>query len=363
MPSVVHIVTTNEFAGVERYVCNTATELTRRGWDVTVVGGHPRHMREALAEDVAWLPGATPTQALRSLAKLGKQDICHAHMTVAEAVAIAAKPLHGAVTVSTRHFGARRGSSIMGRLLAPLISAVLDRQIAVSNFVAARIERAPDAVVRNGISPLPQVWQPSNRVVLVLQRLEREKDTLTALRAWKQSRLFEEGWSLRVVGEGAERAKLEEWVTANRVSGVVFAGQTLDVESEFARAGILLAPGQSDSFGFGVVEAMSAGVPVVASAAGGHLETVGQIAEAPLFPPGDADAAAAALRALVSEERRTALSSAGRELAFEEFTIDRHVTGLLVEYEAALRAARQRSPSKSSMETEHLRRSARVEHQ
>ena len=43
----------------------------------------------------------------------------------------------------------------------------------------------------------------------MLQRLEPEKDTMTALRAWKASRLAEEGWSLRIVGAGAERAALE----------------------------------------------------------------------------------------------------------------------------------------------------------
>ena len=336
MPSVVHVVTTNKFAGVERYVCNAGTELARRGWDVSVVGGNPTDVREALADEVAWLPGATPMEAFRSLTKLRRQDVCHAHMTVGETVAIVAQPLHRAAVVSTRHFAARRGASRLGRVLAPLISAKLDRQIAVTEFVAARIERTPDAVVRNGIPPLPHLWKPSSRVVLVLQRLEREKATFTALRAWQQSRMVEEGWSLRVVGDGTERANLEEWVGVNRVPGVDFTGPTSNVGSEFARAGVLLAPAGSDSFGFAVLEAMSAGVPVVASAAGGHLETVGRLANASLFSPGDAGAAAAALRTLLCDARRTALSLAGRELVLSEFTIERHVDELLGEYDAAL---------------------------
>ena len=336
MPSVVHVVTTNKFAGVERYVCNTATELSARGWDVTVVGGHRRRMREALADDVAWLPGATFAQALRSLTKLRRQDVCHAHMTIGEAVAIAAQPLHRAAMVSTRHFAAHRGASRLGRVVAPLISARLDRQIAVTEFVAGRVERRPEAVIRNGITPLPRLWREQNRVVLVLQRLEREKDTLTALRAWQISRMFEEGWSLRVVGDGAERMELESWVEANRVPGVVFTGWSSDVTADFASAGILLAPAPTEPFGFAVLEAMSAGVPVVACAAGGHVETVGRTTDASLFPPGDAEGAAAALRELLSDARRTALSWAGRELVLSEFTIERHVDELLGEYAAAL---------------------------
>ena len=351
MPSVVHVVTTGKFAGVERYVCNTAAELAGRGWDVTVVGGDARHMPSALGRNVAWLPGATSLESLRSLIKLGRQDICHAHMTLGEAVAIVAEPRHRSAIVSTRHFAARRGSSRTGRVLAPLISARLDRQIAVTDFVAKRVERLPDVVIRNGIPQSPSVWQQSSRVVLVLQRLEREKDTFTALRAWEASRMLEEGWSLRVVGDGAERRALESWVAARDVPGVVFAGWSSDVETELARAGMLLAPAPSDSFGFGVLEAMSAGVPVVASAAGGHLETIGRLREAPLFSPGDVDAAAVGLRSLLSNAKRAAASSAGRALVLAEFTIGRHVDLLLAEYEAVLHPQRKRVAPKPKTET------------
>jgi glycosyltransferase involved in cell wall biosynthesis len=351
MPTVVHVVATGEFAGVERYVCNTATELAGRGWDVTVVGGHSGHMPSALGSEASWLPGVTPFESVRSLMKLGRQDVCHAHMTIGEAVAIATRPVHRAAVVSTRHFAARRGSSPVGRVLAPLISAKLDRQIAVTDFVAERVERRPDAVIRNGIAPFPLLWQQSSRVVLVLQRLEREKDTITALRAWRASRMFEEGWTLRVVGDGAERRALESWVAAKSVPGVVFTGWTSDVMGEFTRSGMLVASGPSDSFGFAVLEAMSAGVPVVACAAGGHLETIGRLPEAPLFLPGDADAAAVALRSLLSDAKRAAASSAGRELVQAEFTIGRHVDRLLAEYEAVLHRRRNGLPSKPRTQT------------
>src|SRR5882724_600699 len=127
MPSVVHVVTTGKFAGVERYVCNTAAELAGRGWDVTVVGGSAGHMPRALGSDVRWLPGATTIESTRSLIKLGRQDVCHAHMTIAEAVAMAARPFHRSAIVSTRHFAARRGSSPAGRVFAPVIAAGIDR--------------------------------------------------------------------------------------------------------------------------------------------------------------------------------------------------------------------------------------------
>jgi hypothetical protein len=55
-----------------------------------------------------------------------------------------------------------------------------------------------------------------------------------------------------------------------------------------------------------------------------------------MFPPGDADAAAAALRSLLPTQARAAASQAGRKLVGAELTIGRQVDQLLVEYEAAL---------------------------
>ena len=338
MPSVVHVITTAKFAGAERYVSEAARETAARGWKTAVVGGDPMRMPQLLGAAVCWRPGATPARAVRSLAVLGRQDVCHAHMTLAEAAALAARAFHRAPVISTRHFGAPRGSTRPGRLAARWIGPRLAREIAVSDFVARRLERPPDAVIRNGVAPMPLLWRPENRVVLVLQRLEREKDTRTALRAWHLSGLVKEGWRLRIVGDGDERGSLERVAADEHIEGVCFAGLTNDVESELAGAGILLSPGAVDGFGLAVVEAMAAGVPVVASAAGGHLETVGELPKARVFPPGDLTAAAEALRSLRADDLRNELSISGRTLAGRLFTITAHVDALIREYELAMRA-------------------------
>ncbi|HJQ51007.1 MAG TPA: glycosyltransferase [Gaiellaceae bacterium] len=335
MPGVVHVVTTGSFAGVERYVCTTATELAGRGWEVAVVGGGACSMSASLGSRVRWLPGATAGEAVRSLARLGKQDICHVHMTIAEAVGVAARPLHRAAVISTRHFAARRGSTPVARVLAPLISAGLTREIAISEFVARNIGHRPNAVILNGVPASPCLWRPSSRVVLVLARLDPEKDTLTALRAWQASQLWTDGWSMRIVGDGSQRQVLEAWAKLQRLQEVVFAGWSSDVSSELARAGMLLAPAPREPFGLGVVEAMAAGAPVVACAGGGHTETVGLLRQPPMFPPGDDEAAAAALRELLPDEARHAASAAGRSLVEARFTVTRHVDRLLDEYDAA----------------------------
>ena len=109
MPRVLHIVVTDLFAGVERYVCDVSTETARRGWEVAVVGGNAERMRATLGSDVRWEPGATLRESLRSVLRLGRWDICHAHMTAAETVALATRRVHRGNVVSTRHFAEEEG--------------------------------------------------------------------------------------------------------------------------------------------------------------------------------------------------------------------------------------------------------------
>lgn len=341
MPRVVHVITTNNFAGSERYVCDAARETAARGWSVTVVGGDSERMQGELEGTVRWLQGATPVQALNSLARLGRQDVCHAHLTIAEVLSLIARPLHRAPVICTRQFAASRGSSRAGRLAAPWISRGLSRQIAVSDFVANHLERAPDAIIKSGVAQATYLWEASSRVVLVMQRLEREKDTISALRAWKASRLAEDGWSLRIVGAGSERSSLQAWAASEHLAAVSFIEWTSHVADEFARAGLLFASAPAEPFGLAVVEAMAAGVPVIACAAGGHLETVGLLPGAVMFPPGDSAAAADCLRFLRSDCQRAALSSAGRELVESTFTIANNVDQVVRQYELACQGQRR----------------------
>ncbi|MEO7448917.1 MAG: glycosyltransferase, partial [Humibacillus sp.] len=63
----------------------------------------------------------------------------------------------------------------------------------------------------------------------------------------------------------------------------------------------LLAPCRVEGFGLTVLEAMAEALPVIAVAAGGHLETVGSVTGCRLHPPGDSTSAGALLRELARD--------------------------------------------------------------
>ncbi|MDT0308889.1 glycosyltransferase [Streptomyces sp. DSM 44917] len=85
-------------------------------------------------------------------------------------------------------------------------------------------------------------------------------------------------------------------------------------------ADLVLCPADYEPFGIVPLEAMACGVPVVASAVGGQRDTVADPATGRLVPPGDPDALAEAVNALLAApEERAARGAAGRRRVLTRF--------------------------------------------
>jgi glycosyltransferase involved in cell wall biosynthesis len=98
---------------------------------------------------------------------------------------------------------------------------------------------------------------------------------------------------------------------------VTFAGALEDPRPALARAHCLLHCADREPYGLALVEALAAGRPVVAPAAGGPLEILGSTGAGRLYPPGDADAAARALRAALADPAAPAAARARAEAGFD----------------------------------------------
>ncbi len=144
-------------------------------------------MRSELSDPVAHIAAATVAQTARALLGHRHVDIVHAHMTAAETAAWLAHPVQRAPIVATRHFAGRRGSTVPARALASVVSRSLAMDIAISQFVADTIE-GPSVLLWNGVVDQAQAPLESSTVVM-LQRLNREKDPQLGLRAFAESGL------------------------------------------------------------------------------------------------------------------------------------------------------------------------------
>lgn len=101
-----------------------------------------------------------------------------------------------------------------------------------------------------------------------------------------------------------------------RGPNVTVSGWLSAVEDVYARAGIVFCPSYRESFGMVAAEAMANGIPVVASDIPAFRELIGEDEAGILFPVGDGNAAAEAIKRLAEDdELRDRLGAAGKRRA------------------------------------------------
>ncbi|MFL6332377.1 MAG: glycosyltransferase [Pyrinomonadaceae bacterium] len=185
------------------------------------------------------------------------------------------------------------------------------------------------------------------RVVLAVGRLSREKAHADLLRAF--ARLAREevgaGAQLVIVGDGPERAPLDTLAAEAGLDGrVIFAGQSGDVAPFYAAADLFVLPSHSEGSPYALLEAMAAGLPVVATAVGGVPEIVSDGESALLVPPRDEQALAAALaRALSDRGLARTLAASAAEIAATRHAPETHLRSLTGLYLDVVAEARGRS--------------------
>lgn len=155
----------------------------------------------------------------------------------------------------------------------------------------------------------------------MIGRCEPQKDHRTLLRALACVKDLE--WSLDFVGDGPMRAHVESEIWQLGLSARVrILGYRSDVAAILSQSQIFALITNWESFPRSIIEAMRAGLPVVATAVGGAAESVAHGRTGFVVPRGDVGALAARLRELIAQpELRSAFGAAGRLRYEENFTL------------------------------------------
>ncbi len=218
---------------------------------------------------------------------------------------------------------------------------LVDRVVAVSanvrDFCISHIGLPPEKVtlIYNGIElPAdPRISPEMARAILGLpskgkvlgavSRLDPAKGIDVLIRAMP----CVENATLVIVGDGAERAFLEELARELGVSGrILWAGYRPDVHKLLPAFDVFVQPSRFEGLPTTVIEAMAAGLPVVATAVGGTPEVVEDGVTGLLVPPADPAALAQAINHLLGDPPlRLALGRAGRERAAKQFSVEQMV--------------------------------------
>ena len=222
------------------------------------------------------------------------------------------------------------------------------RKVVANSPAAQRIlEReglapASIAVIPNGVdlaafearSPAPAI-----RRFIVVANLRPEKSHETLLAAVAALREECPDIEVEIVGDGPRRREIETLASREGVaSNVTFLGHREDVPSLLANADAFVLPSRSEAFPNSAIEAMAAGLPVIASAVGGLLDLIEHGRTGLLVPAGDSNALAAAMRSVVrSPERAIAMGRAARSEVQQRYSFDRMVSAFEHLYLSALR--------------------------
>ena len=166
-------------------------------------------------------------------------------------------------------------------------------------------------------------WPEDAPVALFVGRLSREKGIIDLLQAWRQ--VTHPSALLVVVGPEMHGHALDvgpavRAMAASFADGRVRLHGPADPAPLLAAADVFVQPSHYEAFGQSALEAMSAGLPIVASRVGGLLDFLREGENALLAPPGDVNALGQAIDRLLHDDGlRARFGSRGRELAARDF--------------------------------------------
>jgi len=193
---------------------------------------------------------------------------------------------------------------------------------------AAFPERSPEAATRPA------------RVVITVANLRPEKNHETLIEAAALLVPDFPELQFQIVGDGPRRSALEALVRTRHLErSVRFLGHREDVAQLLNEADVFVLPSRSEAFPNGAIEAMAAGLPVVASAVGGLLNLIDSDRTGVLVEPGSSAQLSAALRHLLSDRSKAArLGKAARDRVTSHYSFERMVEAFEDLYLAGLPA-------------------------
>jgi len=224
-------------------------------------------------------------------------------------------------------------------MVGPLASKIItvsefDRRLALDAGIA-RPTRV--VTVHNGMPDVPADLRADPmrvpvRLVMVA-RFQPQKDHPTLLRAL--AGLTDRPWELDLVGDGPLMGDMQALAATLGIAGRVrFLGQRQDVDRILAQAHAFLLVSNWEGFPLSILEAMRAGLPVVASDVGGISESVRDGETGYVVPRGGVEPLRERIgRLLLDPGLRACLGGRGRALYEREFTLDRMVARTLAVYE------------------------------
>ena len=367
--TVVHVVASLNVGGLERVVFDLVTHMDRARFTPRVVCLEepgvwgPRFVELGVPVDCVASARGGPSGRILRLARHLRDigaDVVHthndkAHLHRALAAGLARLP----VVLSTKH-GRNFPTRPLGRLANRLACHLCTNLVGVSADCAAiwhDVEGAAPAkisVITNGVdltafpSPSRVIAGPVRAVSVA--RLSAVKDPLTLLQAVRRVLDREPDFRLDLVGDGPLRSEVEQAIAKLRLGDRVYVhGHMDDVRAVLRGASFFVLASTSEGVSLTLLEAMAAGLPVVATRVGGNPEVVAHGETGVLVPPGAPEALADAMVWMLRQPRaRERMGLLARRRIEDCFHVRRTVDAYEQMYLRAFDARRVRTPRRAA---------------
>lgn len=366
---ILYIITKSELGGAQTHLLEVVRYMHRAGHSVLVVAGTGGWLTDELAATgikYMVLPSLVreinPVKDVKTIKLLcnivGKEqpDIIHCHSSKAGILGRVVGWIQHVPVVFTAHGWAfTSGVSVSKRIfyaaIEYLMLGITNKVICVSEYdrnLAAKwfLHRyAKIVTVHNGIADKKCEIHACNAVASCLKlvsvaRFSQQKNNMDLIRAVEQvNSVHANGVQLNMVGDGPLLPECQAYVSAHHLGDVVhFLGSRTDVESVLAQNDIFCLISNYEGLPISIIEAMRAGMPVIASDVGGVNELIQDGLNGYLIPRGNLSELAEKLEYMLQHrENIESMGIAGRKIYEKEYTADRMNQKILSVYDGILR--------------------------
>ena len=347
-------------AGAPRHFIDVVENLDLNRFEVVAIcppgplAGELRKSRRKIDLEIVRMSSRldlASVRKIRAYIKSIKPDIIHIHGTRAGVLGRLAAINLGIPVIYTEHLWTKN-FRLDSRILTFLhyfsnwaLDMVTSLNIAVSgavkDFLVTSHISYPEKVVviYNGISEVKeqaQVLEDTKDIkIATVGTLNAQKGMQYLIQSMPKVLKEFPGVSLEIIGSGPYKRKLEKMVKKLKLGKCIkFAGFLPDISIYLAKFDLYVQPSLSESFGLAIVQAMSVGLPVVATETGGIPEVVTTGKTGILVPSKDSKALSSAILEIIRDPKMAQkMGETGRKDARLKFNLDDMITELEQIYE------------------------------
>lgn len=349
---VIHLANHCDRGGNVHIAVDLACVQSLQGHEVSFASTGGRYQRvlercgvrhHALAQNLRSPRTVSAFLRLLNLCRSSKIDLIHAHMMSGAVHGYIVSRLLGLPLVSTVHNSFDRHSRLMrlaDRVVA--VSAAEHALLLDQGYASDRLDTVVNGTIGSPRERLIaagadiQLRRPS---ITSLCALAKRKGVHDLIEAFRRAAPSGPQWHLYIAGDGPERGALEEQARCGGISDKVhFLGHVDGPKAILVQSDIFVLASYADPCPLGVLEARDAACAVIGTNVGGIVEQLGGGRFGRIVPPGDPDALAVELVALMTspEALLQARTAAAQDL--DRFTVERMTDEYLEIYSTAIQS-------------------------